>query len=178
MAKAMKMATCVFAAATLILYVAYRIIPNSTLLALVITAGTTLYHLGMRLAVGGVVDAHLHNRVDHTKPWFQPLAFEAKLYKRLGVKLWKKHLPAYQPELFDLKKHSFMEIAGAMCQAELVHEIIVVLSFVPVLFVPLLGAFWVFLITSILAAAFDLCFVMIQRYNRPRIVKCIKTARV
>ena len=31
----------------------------------------------------------------------------------------------------------------------------------------------VFIITSVLAALFDLTFVMIQRYNRPRILKLI-----
>ena len=66
------------------------------------------------------------------------------------------------------------EIAQAMCQAELVHETIVILSFVPVAFSAVFGAFWVFLITSLCAAAFDLMFVIIQRYNRPRIIRLIK----
>ena len=36
------------------------------------------------------------------------------------------------------------------------------------------GAYPVFVITSILAAMFDLIFVMIQRYNRQRVIKLMK----
>ena len=60
-----------------------------------------------------------------------------------------------------------------MCQAELVHETITVLSFVPVLFAIWFGQLPVFLITSLLAAAFDMQFVILQRFNRPRVIKFI-----
>lgn len=83
-------------------------------------------------------------------------------------------MPTFVPELFDTKKHSLDEIAQAMCQAELVHETIIILSFAPILLTIWFGDFWIFLITSVLAALFDLCFVIMQRYNRPRIVKLIK----
>ena len=36
------------------------------------------------------------------------------------------------------------------------------------------GEFWVFFITSLVAAIFDSIFVMLQRYNRPRIMKLLK----
>ena len=36
------------------------------------------------------------------------------------------------------------------------------------------GVYPVFIITSILSAMFDMTFVIIQRYNRQRIVKLIK----
>ena len=64
--------------------------------------------------------------------------------------------------------HTWDEIAQAMCQAELVHETIVVLSFLPVAASVWFGAAAVFLVTSLAAAAFDLMFVMMQRYNRGR----------
>ena len=57
-----------------------------------------------------------------------------------------------------------------MCHAELVHEVIVALSFTALLPAIPFGEFPVFLITAVLAAAFDSMFVMVQRYNRPRIV--------
>lgn len=90
------------------------------------------------------------------------------------MKHWKNKLPSYQPEYFDPQKHSWDEIAQAMCQAELVHEVIVVLSFVPIAFSVWFGALPVFVITSVAAAAFDLMFVIIQRYNRPRVMRLIK----
>ena len=83
-------------------------------------------------------------------------------------------MPAFQPALFDTKIHFWSEKAQAMCQAEVVHEIIVVLSFVPILFSIWVGALPVFLITSILSAGMDLMFVILQRYNRSRVIKDLR----
>ena len=80
-------------------------------------------------------------------------------------------MPAYEGDLFDPRKHSWDEIAQAMCQAELVHETIALLSFLPLLAVRWFGSFGVFLITSVLSALLDLMFVTMQRYNRPRVVR-------
>ena len=83
-------------------------------------------------------------------------------------------MPTYQPELFSPKEHTWDEIAQAMCQAEVVHEIIIIFSFLPIAASIIWESFWVFFITSILAAMFDLSFVIMQRYNRPRVVKIAK----
>ncbi len=142
-----------------------------------ITFGTFLYHFAMRLTVGHVIDRVMGNRADYTKPWYQLRHFEGQVYKALGVKKWKGNMPTYQPTLFDPKLHSWDEIAQAMCQAEIVHEVIVVLSFLPLLAAIPFGAFPVFLITSLLAAMYDLTFVIMQRYNRPRILKYLQLSQ-
>ena len=103
----------------------------------------------------------------------QEKGFEKKLYKKLNVKQWKAKVPAWSPESFDMKHHTLDEIIQSMCNAEIVHEIIIVLSFVPILFSLKYGVALVFVCTSIIAALTDSMFVMIQRYNRPRIVKQI-----
>lgn len=54
-----------------------------------------------------------------------------------------------------------------MCQAELVHETNMALSFLPLIAVRWFGAFYVFLLTSVCGAL----FVIMQRYNRTRVVK-------
>ena len=54
------------------------------------------------------------------------------------------------------------------------HETIVVLSFVPIVAGHWLGGYLAFIITSILAAMFYMMFVIMQRYNRQRILKLIK----
>ena len=64
-----------------------------------------------------------------------------------------------------------------MCQSELVHETNIVLSFVPLAASVRFDAFPVFLITSICSAAFDLLFVIMQRYNRFRILKMVLRER-
>ena len=143
-----------------------------------ITFGTFFYHFAMRLSVGGILNRVMQNRANLSNPWYQLRPFEIRLYQTLKVKKWKGRMPTYDPSLFDPKLHSWDAIAQAMCQAELVHEGIILLSFVPLLFAIPFGAFPVFLLTSIMAAMYDLCFVIMQRYNRPRILKLIKKERV
>ena len=143
-----------------------------------ITFGTFFYHFAMRLAVGYGIDAIMGNKADLRKAWFQTQPFESRLYKVLGVKNWKASLPTYAPDVFDPKQHGWVQIAQATCQAEIVHEVIIVFSFLPLLTAIPFGGFWIFLITSILAATFDLCFVIMQRFNRPRIMKLIAKGSV
>jgi len=173
MAKLMKRTALVSVFAVLLLTGAYLLFPSGLLCSLAVTAGTTAYHFCMRLAVGYLFDRLMHNRADYRRPWFRPRPFEKKLYGFLRVREWKKRMPAYDPSLFSPQEHTLSEIAGAMCQAELVHEVIALCSFLPIAAIPFLGAPGVFIITSALAAGFDLLFVMMQRYNRPRIVRLI-----
>ena len=144
------------------------------LLPLAITFGTASYHIIMRLLVGLSFQTVMQNRADLSKTWYQQRTWEEKLYRKLHVKKWKSKMPTYEPANFDLRIHTPEEIAGAMCQAELSHEVIVIFSFLPLLTVPAFGAFWVFLITSVLSAMMDLSFAIMQRYNRPRIMKLCK----
>lgn len=136
--------------------------------------GTTFYHLGMRLAVGLSIDAKYHNHMDYTKKWFHVGSSEQAFYKLIRVKQWKKKLPTFTPQNFQLKSRSAVEIIQATCQAEIVHEIIMVLSFVPVLFSRWFGSLDVFLLTSCAAFLFDGTFVIIQRYNRPRLMRLLR----
>jgi len=138
-----------------------------------ITFGTFFYHFAIRLLVGHVIDRVMGNRANLSRKWYQLKPFEVSLYKVLKVKKWKGKMPTYDPSVFDPKRHSWAEIAQAMCQAEIVHEVIVIFSFLPLLAAIPFGAFGVFLLTSLLAAMYDLSFVVMQRYNRPRIVKFI-----
>lgn len=152
----------------------YKATSIDIVLTLAITLGTTLYHFIMRLLVGLAFNQTMRNRADYTKSWYQVSHFENRIYKKLNVKKWKNRMPTYDSSLFDTKIHSLHKIVQAMCQAELVHEMIVVLSFVPIVAGVWFGAYPVFVITSILAAMFDLIFVMIQRYNRQRVIKLMK----
>jgi hypothetical protein len=83
-------------------------------------------------------------------------------------------MPTYDSSLFDPALHTWDEIAQAMCQSELVHEWNALLSFLPLLAAIRFGAFWVFLITSLLSAGYDLLFVAMQRFNRPRVLRMIQ----
>jgi hypothetical protein len=75
-----------------------------------------------------------------------------------------------------VNKKNIEEIIGATCQAEIVHETIMVFSLLPIILIPYLGAAVAFIITSVLSVLIDFAFVMLQRYNRPRLVQ-IKNRR-
>ena len=156
---------------TLLLLLQFRHTKTDWALTAAISVGTTAYHFLMRLAVGFVVPKVTGYRFDYRKSWFQPRKWETAFHKKLKVKQWKGHLPTYAPSQFSTKSNSVLRVIQNMCGAELVHEIIIVLSFLPLLTVPVFGSFFVFLITSLLAALYDSIFVMAQRYNRPRVVK-------
>ena len=155
----------------------YRSSNSKICLTLVITFGTITYHLGMRLLVGLLYNIGMKNRANYTKKWYQIHAWESRLYQFLKVKKWKAKMPTYEPDTFSNKKHTWDEIAQAMCQSELVHETNIVFSFVPLVASVRFGAFSVFLITSICSAIFDLMFVIMQRHDRSRIVKMVLRER-
>lgn len=152
----------------------YYFTRSSVFFSIAITFGTMFYHLAMRLAVGQLIDAKYHNRMDYTKKWFAERSFERELYRLIRVKKWKKWLPTYNPQDFDLKCHSMEELVQTTCQAEVVHEVNMVLTFVPVMFSAWFGSLGVFLITSCAAFLFDGIFVIMQRYNRPRLIRLMK----
>ena len=131
----------------------------------------------MRLLVGFCYNSALHNKVNYKHPWFRQRSLEPAFYERLRVKSWKSRMPTYDQDRFDPRKHTWEEIAQAMCQSELVHETIAVFSFLPLVASVWFGSFPVFLITSLCSAAFDLIFVIMQRYNRPVVLRLVERQR-
>jgi len=92
-------------------------------------------------------------------------------------KNWKDKAFTYNPESFSLEKHSLEEIVNTMAKSEVDHWINEVISISTILFSFLWGEFWIFLITALAAMIFDSQFIIIQRYNRPRIVKLLERQR-
>lgn len=172
MTKAMKPLVAILLGAACLFACLYQAFPWGPLLTAAITCGVTGYHLGIRLLVGRLFTwaAPAH---DYMKNRYWLLPWEKRLYQKIHIKTWKNRLPTYAPDSFSPKLHNWAEIAQATCRSELVHETNCLLSFLPVIAALWFHSLPVFLITSILAGAFDLVFVMIQRYNRDRIVKII-----
>ena len=173
MAKAMKITAIISLLLTVICALLHIKTANDFFLALAITFGTIAYHFCMRLLVGEIINALLHNKVDYNKKWFKVGKKEQIIYSKLNVKCWKGKMPTYDKSFFDSNKHTWDEIARAMCQSEIVHETIVVFSFLPIVLAFWFGALPVFISTSVLSAGLDFMFVIMQRYNRPRIIKLI-----
>lgn len=159
---------------TICFTIIYNVYHISIALTFAITFGTTCYHFIMRLAVGLMASRILSEKINVENLWFQEKGFEADLYRRFNVKQWKERMPTYHPDDFSFRLHSVDEIIKTTCISEVSHEVNMIFSFVPLTFSIFFGSFMVFLITSVIAAFFDLCFVMMQRYNRPRLRKILK----
>lgn len=156
---------------TLLFTAVYHMYRQPWMLSAAISCGTTGYHFLMRLMVGYLLPKVTDYGFDYRHPWFQPRSWEPALYRRLKLKSWKGNLPTYSPEQFSLNHNSLHRVIQNMCGAEIVHEVIMVFSFLPLTFAIPFGDFPVFLITSVIAALYDSIFVMAQRYNRPRLVR-------
>lgn len=175
MAKAIKFFVLISCLITVACSIIYNQTQSGVMLAVTLTFGTIAYHFVMRLLVGQIINAIFKNQIKYSRKWFFVSQREQNFYKLINVKSWKAKMPTYNPETFDPSKKSWEQIIMATCQAEIVHEIIVILSFVPIIFSIWFGELAVFIITSILSALIDLAFVIMQRYNRPRILKIIKS---
>lgn len=143
---------------------------NSVFYALAITFGTIFYHFAMRLFVG----AFTCHKFNYKSFWFKEKSFEKGLYKALRVKKWKGKMPSYNPQTYMTRDVPLEDIINTMCRNEVIHEIIALLSFVPILFSLVFDTALVFVMTSIIACLCDLVFVVMQRYNRPRVVRLMQ----
>ena len=161
--------------ATTLLYVIYKMNQYAWMQPLYITGMVTSYQFGMRLLVGEWITLRYRNReFSLDSVWLRLYDFEPALYNKLKVKKWKDKLITAKPEQFNLEKCSPKEILHNVVQAEIVHRIIMPLSFVPLTLIVPYGAAGVFIITSIISCLIEVPFIIIQRYNRPRIIKWIK----
>lgn len=177
MAKKMILAAVLSLAGTAILTALFLKTACRLLLSLAITFGTASYHIIMRLLVGLSFQAVMQNRAEPGRRWYLVGKREMAVYEILKIKRWKRKIPTFDNARFNPQLHSWDEIAQAMCQAELVHETIMILSFLPIAEGIWFGMYPVFIITSVLAAGYDLMFVMTQRYNRQRIFSLLARKR-
>lgn len=177
MAKKMIPAAVLSLAGTAVFIVLYMKTAGGLLLSLAITFGTASYHIIMRLLVGLSFQAVMQNRAEPGRQWYRVGKREMAVYETLKIKRWKRKIPTFDNARFNPQLHSWDEIAQAMCQAELVHETIMILSFLPIAEGIWFGMYPVFIITSVLAAGYDLMFVMTQRYNRQRIFSLLARKR-
>lgn len=145
---------------------------NGVVLWTGVTAFTIMYHFWGRIIMGNVCNL-FKKHINYNQWWFKERKFESKLYKFLRVKKWKKNALTYNPELFDVKKRSLGDIANTMVKSELDHWINELISLTTLFFALIWGEFWIFLLTAIIAMLFDGQFIIIQRFNRPRVLRIL-----
>ena len=146
---------------------------NDIILWIGITAFTITYHFWGRIILGNV--SKLFKKHINYKQWlFKERKFEKKLYEILKVKKWKGKALTYNPEQFDLKQNSLEQILNTMTKSEVDHWINEAISISTMFFGLIWGQTWIFVITAIAAMIFDGQFIVIQRYNRPRIIRILE----
>jgi hypothetical protein len=129
------------------------------------------YHFSVRLAVGDLFNLFKPD-LNAENFWFRHHSFEAKILSSLKVRKWKDHIPTFQPQSFNIYSNSIDSIIYESCKAELIHEVNVLMSLLSVIFIIPAGnwqvSFPLIMIFAVLGCFFDLQFVLVQRYNRPR----------
>lgn len=139
-----------------------------------IVAFTIMYHFWVRIILGNISKLFRKN-ISYDQWWFKERKFEKKVYKFLNVKRWKGKVLTYNPNDFSLKEKSLEEIVNTTLKSELDHWINEAVSVSTMFFGFIWEELWLaFLISAIVAMIFDAQFIVIQRYNRPRLIKIIE----
>ena len=155
----------------IILFIVVKIHPDDDLLFLLITVFTTFFHFTIRFSFANLIYKIIGKHCTYDRWWFTEKAFEKKLFKRLMIRKWKSKLPTWNDYDFNPAGNTKEMLLNHMCKAEVYHEICMILSFVPLSFSIIWGEFWIFFWTSVFGCLFDFLFVLIQRYNRPRVLR-------
>ncbi len=133
-----------------------------------IVAFMILYHFGLRILFGEVTKRF---KIDYNHPFYRQRAFEKRLYKILKVRKWKDKVLTFDPEAYDFKNRTLDQLATTMSKSELDHWINEVISVFSVLFIFVWGCPSAFLISAFVAMLFDAQFIVVQRYNRPIVLR-------
>lgn len=145
---------------------------NDVVLWVGITSFMIIYHFGLRLLEGAITSKF---KISYDHPWYKTRKFEKRLYKALKVRSWKDKVLTFEPDKYDFKNRTLDELATTMSKSELDHWINEAISVFSILFTFVWGCAPAFVITAILAMLFDAQFIIVQRYNRPIVLRLMKS---
>ena len=108
-------------------------------------------------------------KFDPEKFPYAPYAWEkdGKVYEKLGIAKWKDKMPDKSKFAFAQNKTVRKSVGGDVSGA---HFELLVIS--PVLLITMTG--WLSIVATVLYGLSNIPFIMIQRYNRPRLVRLYK----
>lgn len=136
-----------------------------------IVAFTVMYHFWVRIIMGNVTKLFT---IRYTQPIFRELPFEKCIYKLLRVRKWRAKVLTYNPDEFIIANHTCEELANTMSKAECDHWINELISISTMFFGLLWGYEWLFIVSAIAAMIFDAQFIVVQRFNRPIILRLMQ----
>lgn len=142
---------------------------------------TVFFHIAMRLGVYCGIRSMPKSDFDFDGRWFGQKKAEGKIYRMICVHAWKNVLPHLFPEDFALSS-GIEKVVRSTCIAEIAHTIIIPLSYLPAIFALLMRADIAYLIalgaSSVIAGFADFLMLIIQRYNRPRLLRAAEHLRL
>ncbi len=127
-----------------------------------------LYHFGLRILMGKITNSF---KINYSHPWYRPRKFEDGLYKLLKVRRWKEKVLTFEPDKYDFKNVTLEELATTMSKSELDHWINELISIFSISFAFIWGCVPAFVITAVVAMLFDAQFIIVQRFNRPIVIR-------
>ena len=84
---------------------------------------------------------------------------------------WKEKVLTFEPDKYDFKNVTLEQLATTMSKSELDHWINELISIISMLFTFVWGCAPAFVISAVLAMIFDAQFIIVQRYNRPIVIR-------
>ena len=133
-----------------------------------------IYHFGLRILEGVITNKF---NISYEHPFYRTRKFEKKLYRILKVRLWKDKGLTFEPDKYDFKSRTLHELATTMAKSELGHGINDAISVFSLFFIFVWGCAPAFIITAVLAMIFDAQFIVVQRYNRPIVLRLMKAKK-
>lgn len=164
------MLTALVAAIFFFLYYS-NTLESSVILWTGIVSFMILYHFGLRIFMGDITKRF---RINYNHVWYKQRKFEKTLYRILKVRTWKEKVLTFDPESYDVKSRTLEQLATTMSKSELDHWINEVISVISIFFAFFWGSFPAFLISAVVVMLFDAQFIIVQRYNRPIVLRLIE----
>ncbi|MBR5453982.1 MAG: hypothetical protein IKV54_07880 [Clostridia bacterium] len=146
-------------------------VPSGIILWTGVVAFMILYHFGLRIFAGEIAK---HVPVDPHRGFYRKKFFEDGLYKLLLVRKWKDKVLTFDPAAYDFKNRTLPQLATTMAKSERDHWVNEGISLVSLSFILLWGCWPAFVISAVLAMIFDGQFIVVQRYNRPIVMRIIE----
>ena len=141
---------------------------NGAVLWCAVVSFMILYHFGLRILMGEITKRF---KINFRHPFYKERRFEKRLYKLLKVRKWKDKVLTFEPEKYNFKTRTLDELATTMAKSELDHWINEIISIISIFFTFIWGCAPAFLISAIAAMLFDAQFIVVQRYNRPIVIR-------
>ena len=152
-------------------FVLYEVVKMEWALIVGMIMGYTAIHFVLMFISAPIVFLFFRMKYNYHHNWFVTKKFEAKLHRVLKVKKWKTKIPTYDSMAYALSEQNIMKAIQMTCHAEIVHEVIAVLSYLPVLFGLVISKWELLIVLSTFFSMIHLLFSIVQRYNRPRLIR-------